>query len=214
MPRTADHDARRRQIAEGVRTIVSEAGLDAATVARVARASGMSVGLVQHYFPSKDALLLFAYRHVMDRIGTRVAQRVAEGEAARGTIAASLRAALREMLPLDHERRSEYRVAQAFAGRSLDSAELAEVGAQTSRRLRDQIAVAVGNGKECGEVEPEVDTGLAAARVLAVTEGLAVQLHREPHGRAGTHPLAEAADAVLLPTLESVFTGTCRQYSR
>lgn len=212
MPRTADHDARRRQIAEGVREVVVDAGLDAATVARVARASGMSVGLVQHYFPSKDALLLFAYQHVMEHIGSRVAQRVAEGEAARGTIAASLLTALRELLPLDETRRAEYRVAQSLAARSLDNAELAAAGAETSLRLREEIAVAVGNGKECGEVAPDADSGLAAARIQAAAEGLALQLHREPQGRAGARTLGEAADEILRPSLDAVFTGVCRQY--
>ncbi|GAA4895360.1 TetR/AcrR family transcriptional regulator [Streptomonospora salina] len=214
MPRVADHDARRRQIAEAVRAIVSIEGLDAATVARVAREAGFSVGLVQHYFPGKDALLLFAYEHVMARIGARTADRIAEGESARSSIGAVVRAALTELLPLDEERRSEYRVVHAFAGRSLEHPGFVRTAAATSARLRSELATAVTNGKECGEVEPETEAQRAAARILAVGEGLAAQVHRDPKAAVGATTLADAADDVLGPVVDGVFSGECRQYRR
>ncbi|MDT0301816.1 TetR/AcrR family transcriptional regulator [Streptomonospora wellingtoniae] len=214
MPRVADHDARRRQIADAVRSVVSTRGLDAATVSRVAREAGFSVGLVQHYFPSKDDLLLFAYERVMARVGARAGDRIAEGESARGSIAAVLHSALRELLPLDEERRSEYRVTQAFAGRSLENPGLAGIAAANSARLRGEIATAVANGTACGEVEPDVDAQTAAARILATCEGLAAQLHREPEAAVGAATLSGAADAILAPVIGAVFTGECRQYAQ
>ncbi|GAA4935219.1 hypothetical protein GCM10023224_14900 [Streptomonospora halophila] len=65
--------------------------------------------------------------------------------------------ALREPLPLDDERRSEYRVMQAFGGRSLENPGLAEIAAAASARLRGEIATAVTDGSECGQVEPGID---------------------------------------------------------
>jgi hypothetical protein len=71
--------------------------------------------------------------------------------------------------------------------------------------VRADLARAVHNGKECGEVEPDADPETAAVRLLAVTEGLALQIHRA----AATDELALS---VLDIELAATFTGQCRQY--
>ena len=57
MPRTADHDSRRAQITTGVRELALTSGLGSVTIAGTAKAAGISVGLVQHYYDSKESLL-------------------------------------------------------------------------------------------------------------------------------------------------------------
>ncbi|NGN65625.1 TetR family transcriptional regulator [Streptomyces sp. A7024] len=214
MARTADHDARRRQIAAAVHQLVAEGGLDAATVARVAKEAGFSVGLVQHYFPSKDALLLQTCRQVMADVNARVADRIAEGITGKQPISTVVFASLKELLPLDEARRGEYRVTRAFRDRSLDNPDLAEVARTTAAELRAQLAQAVTNGKECGEVEPDADADLAATRITALTDGLADQLYADPARKVGRRKLASAAERLLRAALDEVFTGECRQYGR
>ncbi|MFD0905240.1 TetR/AcrR family transcriptional regulator [Actinomadura sediminis] len=206
MPRTADHEARRRQIGLAVCELISEHGLDAVTVARTAAAAGISVGLVQHYFRTKDAMLLHAFTQVSAHIRERIERHVRDGVEHRRPIADVLAEALIELVPLDETRRTEFRVARAFAGRALDSPELARVDAETARALREDAARAVHNGKECGEVEPEADPWAAAVRLTAVTEGLAVQVYRDPDVSA------ELTVAIVRDELAAVFTGECRQY--
>lgn len=205
MPRTADHQQRRRQIAAAVCELISEQGLDAVTVARTAAAAGISVGLVQHYFRTKDEMLLHAFDHVSASIRARVDRRIQAGIEHRRPIAGVLAEALAEFLPLDAVRRTEFRVTKAFAGRALDAPALAEVDAATARAVRADLARAVHNGKECGEVEPDADPEPAAVRLLAVTEGLALQIHRDP-------ATEELARSVLDIELAATFTGQCRQY--
>ncbi|WP_461033377.1 TetR/AcrR family transcriptional regulator [Streptomyces mayteni] len=213
MARTADHDLRRREMAAAVRRLVATAGLDAATVAGVAREAGFSVGLVQHYFRSKDDLLLFAYRQVTRDVHDRVAARIADGVTRQRPIAAVLFDSLLELLPLDDARRAEYRVSRAFAGRALDNETLAEVARAGAADVHDQLAVAVHNGKECGEVEPDLDPALAATRIAALVEGLADQLYRDPERRVGTRTVRTAAEELVRECLAGVFTGECRQYA-
>jgi AcrR family transcriptional regulator len=208
VPRTADHDQRRAQIADAVCELIAERGLDAVTVARTASRAGMSVGLVQHYFRSKDDMLLHAFERVSAAVAARVSGIVGEGTRHERSIAEMLLAALAEHLPLDGPRRAEFRVTRVFAGRALDNPALAEVDARTAAALHAEIARAVGNGMECGEVEPDVDADTAAARIAAVAEGLATQVHRGGPGAAGR------ARAVLRDELAAVFTGECRQYVR
>ncbi|GAB3206996.1 transcriptional regulator, TetR family [Marinactinospora thermotolerans DSM 45154] len=212
MPRTADHEERRRQIAGAVRELISEHGLDAVTVARTAAAAGMSVGLVQHYFRSKDEMLLHAFNEVSAAIRDRAGERIRAGIEHRRPIAWVLAEALTEFVPLDERRRTEFRVTRAFAGRSLDAPALAEVDTETARRVREDIARAVHNGKECGEVAPDLDPWPAAVRLAAVTEGLATQVYRDPAGVNGT-PAAELAESLIAAELATVFTGECRQYA-
>ncbi|TDC27049.1 TetR family transcriptional regulator [Streptomyces sp. 8K308] len=214
MARTADHDLRRREIAGAVRRLVATAGLDEATVANVAREAGFSVGLVQHYFRSKDELLLFAYRQVTAAIHDRVAARIADGVTRRRTISAVLFDSLLELLPLDDERRGEYRVARAFRGRALDDDTLAEVARAGAADLGDQLSTAVHNGKECGEVEPDLDPALAAVRIAALVDGLAEQLYLDPNRGVGDRTLRTTAEDLVRECLDHVFTGECRQYRR
>ncbi|MEU8773425.1 TetR/AcrR family transcriptional regulator [Streptomyces sp. NPDC048606] len=209
MPRTADHEQRRRQIADAVSRLISEQGLDAVTVARTAAAAGMSVGLVQHYFRTKDEMLLHTFREVSARIRARVEARIRDGVAHRRSLAGVMADVMTEYIPLDEARRAEYRVARAFAGRALDAPALADVDTESARRMREDIARAVHNGKECGEVDEALDPRSAAVRLAAVMEGLALQVYREPE--------AEAVAGFVAPLLEAelalVFTGACRQYT-
>ncbi|MCZ2523426.1 TetR/AcrR family transcriptional regulator [Streptomyces sp. HB2AG] len=214
MARTADHEARRRQIAAALRALMADAGLDAATVAEVARRAGFSVGLVQHYFPNKDALLLFAYNDVMADIGDRVAARISEGDLREEAISAIVLASVTELLPVDDGRRGEYRVTRAFRGRSLDNPALVEVTRATWADLRSRLAAAVDNGKKCGEVGPDTDATMAATRILALVDGLADQLHMDPAGVAGGRPLPVAAEEIVRACLDGVFTGECQYYRR
>ena len=212
VPRTADHHQRRRQIASAVHALVAAGGLDGATVAAVAREAGFSVGLVQHYFPSKDDLLLFAYHEVMAGISARLADRVAAGAADEQPISAIVLDGVLELLPLDDERRGEYRVTRVFRGRSLDNPALAAVASTTAADIRTQLATAVRNGKECGEVAPLTDADLAATRLAALVDGLADQLYENPDRRVGHHELPAVATTILRECLADTFTGQCHHY--
>ncbi|MEU2654936.1 TetR/AcrR family transcriptional regulator [Streptomyces sp. NPDC007325] len=212
MPRIADHEQRRRQIADAVGRLISDHGLDAVTVARTAAAAGMSVGLVQHYFRTKDEMLLHAFREVSARIRARVDERIRDGVAHEQPLARVMADVMTEYIPLDEARRAEYRVARAFAGRALDAPALAEVDTVGARQLREDIALAVHNGKECGEVDGGLDPQAAAVRLAAVMEGLALQVYREPEG-AARETVTRCVEPLLAAEIAVVFTGECRQYT-
>lgn len=72
---------------------------------------------------------------------------------------------------------------RAFAGRAPDAPALSERDLATSRQ---DIAQAVQDGKECGEVRDDTDPAMAAVCLAAITEGLAMQLYRDPGGVGGT----------------------------
>lgn len=141
----------------GVRTRVTGCSLR-----HVAAQAGVSAGMVQHYFHTKDEMMLFA----MDR--------VAENTTARLSAApdGSLRALLVEMLPLDGDRRIDVQVSLAFLS-------YAVLRPAIGARLREQTAqmrTYVAGRIRAEGVGSTADPDLAAAELLALTDGLAVHV--------------------------------------
>ncbi len=66
MPKRVDPLARRHSIAEAVFRLAAARGADAVSLRDVAGEAGVSLGMVQHYFRSKDEMLLFALDHMRD----------------------------------------------------------------------------------------------------------------------------------------------------
>ncbi|MPZ83744.1 MAG: TetR family transcriptional regulator [Actinophytocola sp.] len=201
------HALRRRQVAEAVERLIAQHGLDGVTVAKTAAEAGVSVGLVQHYFATKDDMLRYAYTRVTERTMARVLRRADELTAHRSSIRRVVAEGLTERLPLDDARRAEWRVSFTFAARAVDRPDLAAVRNETEAAIRDRLAEAIGNGKECGEVPPDADPPARAAGLLALVDGLALLAYLDP----ATGPVAVAE---LDRHLATVFPGRCRQYDR
>ncbi len=72
MPRHADHEQRRGELAEAVCRIILEHGLDHVSVRSVAQESGWSVGAVRYYFPRQDNLLEHALMLTIERALARI----------------------------------------------------------------------------------------------------------------------------------------------
>ena len=68
MPKRVYLLAQRRSIAEAVFRLAVARGADAVSMRDVAAEAGVSLGMVQHYFRSKDEMLLFALDHMRDRV--------------------------------------------------------------------------------------------------------------------------------------------------
>ena len=113
MPKRVDHDERRRTITEALARIAARQGLAGVTMRQVAAEAGVSVGRVQHYFASKDELLLAALRGLAGRAAERV-RRAVGALGPEATERDRIRATLVEFLPLDAERRAATVLFRAF----------------------------------------------------------------------------------------------------
>ncbi|MFN8640435.1 MAG: TetR family transcriptional regulator C-terminal domain-containing protein [Candidatus Binatia bacterium] len=175
MPKIVHHDQRREAIARAAWRTIARAGLEASTVRAIARDAGCSTGVLQHYFPDKDALLLHALRLVTRQTGGRMAER-ANGR----TGLAALRAVLREALPLDAASRLEWRIWLAFWSRAVHDAGLA---AEQRRRYRDWRAVIralLRDAQRRGEVSAHLDPAGEADALVAFIDGLGLGAALEP----------------------------------
>lgn len=167
MPKRVDHQARRRQIAEALLRVAAEHGLEAVSLRHVAAAAGVTSGMVQHYFRTKDEMMTFA----LETVGERIRARMSAAVSALGDTPeprALLRALLGQLLPLDDARREEGRIALAFYAYAAVRPEIAAARRRGSERLR-------------GFLSDQLHDAHAAAALLALVEGLNLQVLGEQY---------------------------------
>ncbi|MCE7004824.1 TetR family transcriptional regulator C-terminal domain-containing protein [Kibdelosporangium philippinense] len=161
MPRQVDHEQRRQAIAEALWRIVSTQGLEGVSLRNVAAEAGISMGLVQHYFRSKDEMLLFAYA----TLSVRIENRLLAGSGYQPT----LKTLFLEMLPLDDERREEAHAVVAFMTRAAVSPAFAEAANVDAGAFRAYITSQL---TAAGVPDAEQHTEI----LLATVDGMAVRI--------------------------------------
>jgi AcrR family transcriptional regulator len=170
VPKTVDHEDRRRELADALWRVAARDGLRAATVRSVAAESGWSSGALRHYFPSKSDLLLFAVDHAIEEVRGRI-ERLEASDAI---------AVLEELLPLDERRRVESDAWFSLAVAAETDAGLAERRRELDTLIRSAVRGVVAG---LGVPRPEVET----LRLHALLDGLVVQAIARP-------PLLSAAE--------------------
>ena len=176
MVRTADHAARRAQIVSAVKELTLDVGLSHVTVAGVAHSAGVSVGLVQHYYATKEQLLLDTFNTVCEDVLHRVDTAIVRAERRHARIEQMLLEGLEQFLPLSKKRRDEVHLVRSFAGAALENAALQPGLRATLTEHQNRLEQALENGKLCGEVEPTTDSPAEAYALLALTDGLSARL--------------------------------------
>lgn len=209
MSRTANHGERRHQIISGVRVIAGREGLGQVTLGKAAEAAGVSVGLVQHYFASKEELLIETAMTVRFDVLARVDAAIADSEQDGARIETMLADSLAQMLPLDGRRREEVYLVQAFASMAVEHSLLRDHVRAGQEQLAARVVEALRNGKQCGEVEANTDTEAAGYAAIALAEGLAAHLLIH----AGRSQRAWAGDAIVELSAR-LCPGTCNHYPR
>lgn len=179
MPKLVDHDERRSQIAEAVWRIATTRGLQGVTFREVAVEAEVSVSLVQHYFGTKEGLLIWSLNHNTARMGSRIARRLRRAGAA-ATPRQVLTIILTSFLPTDAESRMHMLVYHAFTAAALTDPALRTGGAfdnatVLTHHLADQLEAAAPGGKDRG-LDPDRDAQALLALVLGLS--LSVLLER------------------------------------
>lgn len=103
MPPPVDHDRKRNEIASIVAGLIAERGLEATTIREVAARAGSSTTVVTHYFATKRAMLLAAYRHAAQAAQQRF-------DATARCFPDDPLACLESLLPIDAENRRAWQV--------------------------------------------------------------------------------------------------------
>jgi AcrR family transcriptional regulator len=188
MPRTTDHDLRRRQLADAVWRIADRQGLvgrglGAVTIREVAAEAGVSVGMVQHYFATKDEMLQFAIDGLQEQVGAELRRKLGALGSSPDPMAV-IRILLLARLPLTRRQRARGQIALSWlvnvGWRPEDQDAVIEGQRRFCRALVDQLVVA----QQLGRVARSVDTDAAAFGLYALSEGLAAELLSGLHRRS------------------------------
>lgn len=168
MPKQVDHQQRRAEMAEALWRVAAFHGLEAVSISRVAEEAGVSKGRVQHYFPSRDALLDYTASRVQDRVTRRIEAVLSQ---APGPMEA-VRAALLEVLPLEPGSIVDTRVGFAFFIRSLSDPVLRERYRRRNHEFIDLITHYLAQARNDTALGSAEQPSEAASALFALVNGL------------------------------------------
>lgn len=182
VPKQVDHAARRAEIAEALRRLTAIRGLEGVSLRHVATEAGMSMGLVQHYFKTKDEMLLFAIERRSQVYEERLKARLETGEVP-STPRSILRAIIAEILPLDERRRGDWLMGVAFFIRSISDPSFGTALTEGVPQLFELFAMLIRQGQEAGDVDKSADAMHESTILWALADSQGTNIvmkHRTP----------------------------------
>jgi AcrR family transcriptional regulator len=189
MPKQVDHDQRRRQLTEALLRIASTRGLQAVSMREVAAEAGVSLRVVQYYFTDKQTLLNSGLAELAARLDRRAKARAAK---AGGDLTARdvFAIVLGSVLPTDEQSRLDSLAWTAYYAATLTDRALAEAaaGVTYTNALEDFLTNRLAASQAAGEIDPDRDTRVEVAALLALTNGLTSSIlgsQRTPEAAAG-----------------------------
>lgn len=171
MARSVDHSERREIFAAAALRVIMREGIAGLTVREVAREAGFTTGALTHYFHSKDQLLIEASEHSARLVRTRMeraAQATPALEAIRKVVALAL--------PLTAETRGYWRIWVGYWERSSYDDEVARVMRLRYDEWRGRLAALLAKAQAEGAVARGVNVKHAAASLVALVDGIGVQV--------------------------------------
>jgi AcrR family transcriptional regulator len=164
MPKKVDRQERRTLIADALMRVAAHRGLEAVSLRHVAVEAGVSAGMVQHYFATKDEMMSFAMEVVRDRGQARITEAMTRlGDAPPPRLL--LRTMIIAVLPLDQQSGDDGRVALAFLAYTAVRPTVGVNREDTTQMLAFFT-----------DLIPGPDAAHAAAGLLALMEGLGMYL--------------------------------------
>lgn len=171
MARSVDHNERREIFAAAALRVIMREGIAGLTVREVAREAGFTTGALTHYFHSKDQLLIEASEHSARLVRARMeraAQATPALEAIRKVVALAL--------PLTAETRGYWRIWVGYWERSSYDDEVARVMRLRYNEWRGRLATLLAKAQAEGAVARSVNVKHAAASLVALVDGIGVQV--------------------------------------
>ena len=200
--RTAPPEERREQLIQATIRSVANRGLGDTTIATVAQEAGLSQGIINLHFQSKEGLLTETLRYIADEY--RTACREAADAAAVSPVAGLL-----AMVELDFRRnicaRDKLAVWFAFWGERKFRPTYRRICAERDKSYDDMVRVMCERLCEEGDY-PDVEPALVADGLSALTDGLWLDLLVRPETMS-----RELAKRITLSYLTDVFPKHFRQ---
>lgn len=170
MPKRVDPVQRRRSIAEAVFRVTADRGVEAVSLRDVAAEAGVSLGMVQHYFRTKDEMLLFALDHMRARVAGRLQEHLAHLPNA--TPRDVIRAVLTQLLPMGEDARAEAVVSVGFYCRAAVNPVYAAALREGLQGMLDIITQHLTTARNHGCTHPDLNAEREAEILFWFAHGL------------------------------------------
>jgi AcrR family transcriptional regulator len=171
MARAVDHAERREIFAAAALRVIMREGEAGLTVRAVAAEAGFTTGALTHYFQSKDQLLIEA-----SELSARLVREQMERAERTAPALAAVRKVVAFALPLTGESRGYWRIWLAYWERSSYDPEVARVMRLRYDEWRGRLERIIRRAQAEGDVSPEVSPREAAEALIALVDGIGVQV--------------------------------------
>lgn len=190
MPKRVDHAERRRQLTDALLRIASTRGLRAVSMREVAAEAGVSLRVVQYYFPDKQTLLNSGLAELAARLDRRIKDRAGPVGGTGLSPRVLLGVVLGAILPSDEQSRLDSLAATAYYAAALTDPALAATGVTYPNALADFLTARLTAAQQSGDLDPTLDVRREVAALLALANGLTSSI-------LGGQHTEEAARAIL-----------------
>jgi AcrR family transcriptional regulator len=171
-------EARNRILAAAAECIVRD-GLAKVRMAGIAKAAGVSAGLLHYHFDTKEQLFadVLTYSHDVSGVLNEQALRGAGDQPAQ-----RLSSFLDRCLPSDKQLADEWLLWQELTLLCIRQPELAKVGAALYEDFYSTVTGIIADGTETGVFAPTVDARKIAETAVALCDGLGARvIANDPH---------------------------------
>lgn len=195
----------RDHIVEAIVTVIAAGGIEKATVRTVASQAGVSIGAVQHHFPTKAAMLTAAMEAISDAVTAdiedylRTLEPAGTPAEAAGQAASVLRHLSFMLCSIREEDLTAAGIWLDFVALSRVTPSLAEIHARTWAQLRKQMSELI-TAAHPHHPDPEAAAGWA----LATFDGIAISRATEPQFMTGPRAAALAERTLAAIAAEAV----------
>ena len=197
--RSLPREVRRDQLINATMRSIAKHGLSGTTMAQVTKEAGLSLGIANLHFESKDKLLVETLRHVTDEYNR--GQQAILDNSDHATIASRIEALLSFHFSPVVTRKNKLAVWFAFWGEAKSRPTYQRICAQSDHTAEEAIAILFQAAIEEGEYG-SADASLLATGYAALVDGLWLQLLVCPRQLT-----REAATQVARHYLASAFPG-------
>nr|GGG81401.1 HTH-type transcriptional regulator PksA [Virgibacillus oceani] len=144
-------------------------GLEQASVRKIAKEAGLSVGAMRHYFSTQSDLFAYSMKLVSDRVKKRAYEKKYDG-----TPLEAMQEVLSEFLPINEEQRIEMEVWLVFSAKTLVNPDLKSLGKTVYHEMRGVVEHVIQSLIDLQLAKDDLDKQLEVERLYALIDGLAL----------------------------------------
>jgi len=177
------HAEKRQEILDAAARCIARDGFQGASTADICREAGISPGHLYHYFASKEEILIALTAAGLERAAARFAEIMQSDDAIGALIGEIGRYKGKKR---DPQHRAVNRMVLEMLVEAGRNAVIARIVRKNSAMLRGLLVDFIESGQVRGQIDPGLDSKLAAGMILSVMDGMRTLVIRDPDADIGS----------------------------